>query len=117
MLPVWLKYLITAGIIVGVSELAKRADRLGAAVGALPWMTTLVLVWLYVEKQPSAKIENHAWYTFWYVLPTMPMFLLIPWLLKKGMGFPWVMGLSALVTVAAFFLTAAILRRFGIDIY
>ena len=117
MLPVWLKYLISAGIIVGVSELAKRADRLGAAVGALPWMTTLVLVWLYVEKQPSAKIENHAWYTFWYVLPTMPMFLLIPWLLKKGMGFPWVMGLSALVTVAAFFLTAAILRRFGIDLY
>ncbi|MEZ5328501.1 MAG: DUF3147 family protein [Verrucomicrobiales bacterium] len=117
MLPVWLKYLITAGLIVGVSELAKRADRLGAAVGALPWMTTLVMIWLYVEKQPSAKIENHAWYTFWYVLPTMPMFLLIPWLLKKGMGFPLVMVLSALVTVAAFFLTAAILRKFGINLY
>jgi len=116
-MPIWIKYLITAAIIVGVSELAKRADRLGAAVGAMPWMTTLVMVWLFVEKQPSAKIENHAWYTFWYVLPTLPMFLLIPLLLKKGMSFPLVMLFAALFTAGAFFLTAASLRRFGIHLY
>jgi len=116
-MPVWLKYLITAAIVVAVSELAKRSDKLGAAIGALPWMTTLVMIWLYVEKQPAAKIENHAWYTFWYVLPTMPMFLLIPWLLKKGMAFPLVMVLAALLTVVAFFLTAAVLRRFDIHLY
>jgi len=116
-MPVWIKYLITAALIVGISEIAKRADRLGAAVGAMPWMTTLVMIWLFVEKQPSSKIENHAWYTFWYVLPTLPMFLLIPWLLRKGLAFPLVMGLAALLTVGAFFLTAALVRRFGIDLY
>lgn len=116
-MPLWIKYLLTAAIIVGVSEIAKRSDRLGAAVGAMPWMTTLVMIWLFVDKQPAAKIENHAWYTFWYVLPTMPMFLLIPWLLKRGMSFPLVMLLAALLTVAAFFLTAASLRRFGIHLY
>ena len=116
-MPVWIKYLLTSAIIVGVSELAKRSDKLGAAVGALPWMTTLVMIWLYVEKQPVAKIENHAWYTFWFVLPTMPMFLLIPWLLKKGMNFPLVMVLAALLTVVSFFITAAIVRRFGIHLY
>jgi hypothetical protein len=116
-MPVWIKYLLTSAIIVGVSELAKRSDKLGAAIGALPWMTTLVMIWLYVEKQPSSKIENHAWYTFWYVLPTMPMFLLIPWLLKKGMSFPLVMVLAALLTVVMFFLSATVLRRFGIHLY
>jgi hypothetical protein len=116
-MPVWIKYLITAALIVGISEIAKRADRLGAAVGAMPWMTTLVMIWLFVEKQPSSKIENHAWYTFWYVLPTLPMFLLIPFLLKKGMNFPLVMVLAALLTVGAFFLTAGIVRRFGIHLY
>jgi hypothetical protein len=116
-MPIWLKYLITAALVVGISEVAKRADRLGAAVGAMPWMTTLVMVWLFVEKQPSSKIENHAYYTFWYVLPTLPMFLLIPFLMKNGMSFPLVMLLAALLTVAAFFLTAVIVRRFGIELY
>lgn len=116
-MPIWIKYLITAALIVGISEIAKRADRLGAAVGAMPWMTTLVMVWLFVEKQPSSKIENHAWYTFWYVLPTLPMFLLIPFVMKRGMGFPLAMGLGALLTVGAFFLTAAIVKRFGIELY
>ncbi len=116
-MPVWIKYLITAALIVGISEIVKRADRIGAAVGAMPWMTTLVMIWLFVEKQPREKIENHAWYTFWYVLPTLPMFLLIPWLLKKGMGFPLVMLLAALLTVVAFFVTATLVRRFGIHLY
>lgn len=116
-MPVWLKYLVTAAIIVAVSEIAKRNDRLGAAVGAMPWMTTLVMVWLFVDKQPNARIANHAWFTFWYVLPTLPMFLLVPWLLKRGLSFPLVMLLAALLTVATFFLTATLIRKFGIHLF
>jgi len=86
-MPIWFKYAVTAGLVVLISELAKRSDRVGAFIGALPWTTTLVMVWLFVEKAGSEKIGNHAWYTFWYVLPTMPMFLLLPWLLQRGCGF------------------------------
>ena len=82
----WLvtKYLITAAVVVAVSEAAKRSDRLGALLAALPLVTFLALVWLYVEKQPQEKIANHAWYTFWYVVPTLPMFLAFPWLLRAS---------------------------------
>ena len=69
------KYFITAALVVLVSELAKRSDKLGGLVAALPLVTILTLIWLYVEKQPASKITQHAWYTFWYVLPTLPMFL------------------------------------------
>ncbi|WP_431477962.1 DUF3147 family protein, partial [Massilia eburnea] len=77
----WLifKYLVTAGVVVAVSEFAKRSDRLGGLIAALPLVTVLALIWLYVEKQPHEKIANHAWYTFWYVVPTLPMFLVFPW--------------------------------------
>ena len=70
----WLitKYLITAGIIVGVSEVAKRNDRLGALLVALPIVTILTILWLYVEGQPTEKIANLVRYTFWYVLTTLP---------------------------------------------
>lgn len=72
------KYFITAAIVVLASELAKRSDKLGALVAAMPLVTLLTLIWLYVENQPTLKIANHARYTFWYVIPTLPMFLIFP---------------------------------------
>ena len=55
-----IKYLTTAALVVIISELAKRSDRLGALVASLPLMTVLTLIWLYVEGQPASKISNHA---------------------------------------------------------
>ncbi len=114
----WLivKYLLTAAIVVLVSEFARRSDRLGALLAALPLVTVLTLVWLYVEKQPQEKIASHAWYTFWYVLPTLPMFLAFPWLLPR-LGFWPTLLASAGLTVACFGLLALLLRRYGIDLY
>ena len=114
----WLitKYLLTAAVVVLVSELARRSDKLGAFVAALPIVTILVLIWLYVEHQPQQKIANHAWYTFWYVIPTMPMFLAFPVLLPR-LGF-WPALLACLViTIAAFAVLALVVRRFGIDLW
>jgi hypothetical protein len=113
----WLitKYAITAAIVVLVSELAKRSDKLGGFVAALPLVTVLALVWLHVENQPQAKLANHAWYTFWYVLPTLPMFLVFPALLPR-LGF-WPTLLACVVlTVVCFGVLAAVLHRFGIEL-
>lgn len=107
------KYLITAAVVVAVSELAKRADRLGALVAALPMVTVLTLIWLYVEKQPAERLANHAFYTFWYVLPTLPMFLVFPTLLQR-LGFWPALLLCALITVVCFVGTDLALRPFGL---
>ena len=113
----WLitKYLLTAAVVVLVSEAAKRSDRLGGLLAALPLVTVLALVWLYVEKQPVEKIANHARYTFWYVLPTLPMFLAFPALLAR-FGFWGALGASVVITLACFALAAALLRPFGIEL-
>lgn len=109
------KYLLTAAVVVAVSEAAKRSDKLGGFVAALPLVTLLALVWLYLEKQPQAKLANHAWYTFWYVLPTLPMFLVFPQLLAR-IGFWWSLAVSAVITVVCFGLLAWLLRHFGIEL-
>ena len=114
----WLitKYAITAFVIVLVSEIAKRSDKLGALIASLPFVTILAMVWLYVEKQGSQKIGDHAFYTFWYVIPTLPMFLVMPWLMTKGMNF-WVsLGICALLTFGCFVVTALIARRLGVNL-
>ena len=107
------KYLITAGLVVAVSEFAKRSDRLGALLASLPLVTVLTLVWLHVERQPQAKLANHARYTFWYVVPTLPMFLAFPALLARW-GFWPALGLGVLLTIACFALFALAVKRFGI---
>lgn len=114
---VWLitKYLLTAALVVIVSEVAKRSDKLGGFLAALPLVTFLALIWLYVDKQPQAKIANHAWYTFWYVVPTLPMFLAFPWLLARIGFWPTILA-SALITFVCFGLFAAALRPFGIQL-
>ena len=111
----WLitKYLITAGVVVLISEMAKRSDRLGGLIAALPLVTLLTLVWLYVEHQPAEKIANHAWYTFWYVLPTLPMFLVFPYLLPR-LGFWWTLTACVAITVILFAVFAYAVKRFGI---
>lgn len=68
------KYLITAAIVVFISEVAKRSDKAGALIAALPTVTILALIWMYLEGQGNEKLTNHAYYTFWYVLPTLPCF-------------------------------------------
>lgn len=109
------KYLITAGLVVLVSELAKRSDKLGGFVAALPLVTVLTLIWLYIENQPSVKIENHAWYTFWYVLPTLPMFLAFPLLLPR-IGFWPTLLACIIITVVCFGLLTHTVRRFGVEL-
>ena len=109
------KYLLTAGMVVFISEVAKRSNRLGSFIAALPLMTLLTLVWLYVENQPDEKIANHAYYTFWYVIPTLPMFLLFPYLLPR-LGFWVTMGACVVATAICFGLFALVIKSFGINL-
>ncbi|MCM2318574.1 MAG: DUF3147 family protein [Pseudomonas sp.] len=107
------KYALTAAVVVLVSEAAKRSDRLGGFIAALPLITLLTLIWLYIERQSAEKIANHAWYTFWYVLPTLPMFLAFPRLLARIGFWPTLLACVA-ITVVCFGLFAVVMRRFGI---
>ncbi len=113
----WLvtKYALTAGIVVLISEVAKRSDKVGAIVAALPTVTILALIWMYIEGQGQAKLANHAYYTFWYVLPTLPMFLIFPWLLNRFSFWP-ALGICALTSLVCFAIVALIMKKFGIEL-
>ena len=109
------KYFLTAAMVVLISEIAKRSDKLGGFIAALPLVTLLTLTWLYIEDQSEEKIANYAYYTFWYVIPTLPMFLLFPYLLPK-LGFWMTMGISIAVTVICFGLFALLMKNFGVQL-
>ncbi|MBM3364502.1 MAG: DUF3147 family protein [Betaproteobacteria bacterium] len=109
------KYLLSAGVVVLASEVAKRSDKLGGLIAALPLVTVLALIWLHVENQPKEKLSNHAWYTFWYVLPTLPMFLAFPFLYQR-ISFWLTLICCVAITLVCFAALAYLLRPFGIDL-
>ncbi len=111
------KYLVTAAIVVVVSEVARRMERWGALLGAIPIVSLMVIIWLQIETRDTAKIADYAKYTFWFVLPTLPMFLILPVLLNKGVNFWITLGISICITAAFFLLSAWGAKWFGVSLF
>jgi hypothetical protein len=102
---VTLKYLTPALVVALASEIASRSDKLAALAAALPLVTILALIWLHVETGSVEKVSSYAWYTFWYVISTLLMFLLFPVLLTR-VGFWGSLLMCALITIECFWLIA-----------
>ena len=110
------KLLLSALIIVLVTKIQLVSDRLSALLIALPLTSLVAMVWMHHGGQSSERLANHAEGTFWFVLPTLPMFLIIPWMLRNGWSFWATIAVNCLLTVGFFWITVIVLRRFGIDL-
>lgn len=116
MLYLVLKAAISGVIIAIVSETAKRAPGLGALIASLPLVSILGMMWLWRDTHDPVRMERHVGATFWYVLPSLPMFLLIPALMKRGMPFWPALLLGCAVTVGLYLGMTAIGPRFGLKL-
>lgn len=110
------KLFITAFIILMVNKVQLFNDRLSALLIALPITSLLAMVWMHHGGQSSERLANHAEGTFWFVLPTLPMFLIFPWMMRNGWGFWASLAANCVITVILFWVTVFVLRRFGIDL-
>ena len=116
MLFLALKALISGMLIAAASTLAKRYPGFGALVASLPLVSVLGMIWLWGEKPDAANMANHVGATFWYILPSLPMFVVMPALLRGGVGFWPTLGLGCALTIALYAVMVAIAPRFGIGL-
>ncbi|MGB4864654.1 MAG: DUF3147 family protein [Hyphomicrobium sp.] len=114
MLYTALKVLITAVLVVAISEIGKRSSALGALIASLPLTSLLAFVWIYGETGDTAKIASLSASIFWYVLPSLVLFLALPVLINQGHGFWLSLAISSALTFAAYLAMIWILGRFGI---
>jgi hypothetical protein len=92
-----------SGIIVAiVSEVAKRYPGFGALIASLPLVSLLGMIWLWRDKPDVPNMAAHVEATFWFVLPSLPMFLLIPWMLRNGFGFWPSLAIGCALTVVLY---------------
>lgn len=108
------KVLITAVVVVAVSELGKRSSFWGAILASLPLTSLLAFIWLHASTGSSKDIAALSQGIFWLVLASLPLFLVLPFLLRHGVTFWPAFAVSCLVTVGAYFVLILVLGRFGI---
>jgi hypothetical protein len=110
------KAAISGAIIAAVSEIAKRSPAFGALVASLPLISVLAVIWLWRDTADSIRIADQMQATFWYVLPSLPMFLVMPTLLRGGVAFwPSLIG-SCTLTIALYLLMVWLLSKWGINL-
>ena len=104
-----------SGIMIGVaSEIARRYPAWGALVASLPLISILTMLWMWHDTGDTSRIADHALATFWLVLPSLPMFILVPVMLRHGAGFWLSLSAGCMLTIALYFATVWIGTRMGI---
>ena len=110
------KVLLTAVLVVAISEAAKRSSALGGIIASLPLTSLLAFIWLYGETGDTSKIASLSTSIFWYVLPSLVLFVVLPLLLARGVGFWPSLVIASAATFAAYLVMTAVLARFGMTL-
>lgn len=114
MLYLALKALVSGILIAVISEVAKRYPGLGGLIASLPLISVLGMIWLWKDRPDAINMAAHSEATFWFVLPSLPMFLLIPAMLRHGFGFWLSLAAGCLLTVTLYALMVWAGPRLGL---
>lgn len=116
MLYLVIKAAISGVIIAIVSEVSRRSPTVGALVVSLPLVSILAMIWLWRDTGEPERLAAHAQATFWYVLPSLPMFLFVPWLLRRETPFYVALLLGCGLTVVLYGVLVWLAPRLGLRI-
>jgi hypothetical protein len=113
-----IKAALSGIIVMAVSEVARRSPGLGGLIASLPLVSILAMIWLWQDTADAERVAAQSQATFWFVLPSLPMFLVLPTMLRHGLGFWPALALACLLTMAPLFphdLGALPVRRSRLD--
>lgn len=116
MIQTLIKLIISSGIIVLVSEIAKKNTFLGGLVASIPLVSVLAIVWLYVDTKDVENVSALSTSIFWLVIPFLALFITLRVLIKSGVNFYSALGISILVTMGCYWIMIFVLRKLGINL-
>ena len=107
------KGIFSGAVIVAASELAKKSTIFGALVISLPLASIMSMTWLYNDTKDNEQVADFAESILWLVIPSMVLFLILPFLLRRGWEFESAMGLGIVLTIMAYAAGIGIAKSFG----
>jgi len=109
-----IKLLVSAAIIVAVSEISKRSTFLGGLLASLPLTSFLAMLWLYHDTRDAAKVAALSTSILWLVVPSFTFFLSFPMLLRMKLGFYTSFALATAAMLAFYGIMVVILKKSGV---
>ena len=116
MMFILVKLFCTAGLIVLITEVAKRSDKFGGLIAAMPIITILAILWMYFEGADNHKIAQHVRYNLFFVLPTLPVFFIFPKVIDK-FGFAIAFIICGIVLFGFVYLFNEIYKIYGFRLF
>lgn len=105
-----IKTIITALLIVTITEVSKLNAQLGGLIKSLPLISIISFIWIYYDTHNTKIIADLSLSTLWYVIPTLPLFYIFYILLNKGWGFYTALFLSILTILPGYIVVTKILN-------
>ena len=96
-LYLFIKAAISGVIVAAVSEIARRYPGWGGLVASLPLTSLLAMIWLFRDTHEPERVAELSVSTIWFFIPSIPLFIALPALIRSGVSF-W---LSMAIVVAA----------------
>lgn len=109
------KLLITVSLIILISEISKRSSLLAGIFASIPLVSVLAMTWIYKNTHSTEQIIQISCNIFWLVIPSLSLYLMLPFLLKQGLDFYQSMGLSIIVMIFCYYLMIFALGKFGVS--
>ena len=116
MIYILIKTLITAVVIVAVSEIARRSSLLAGLIASIPLVSFLAIIWLYWETKDSQKIVDLSYSIILMIIPSLTFFIVLPFVIKLQSSFVISMIVATFSTIVAYWLFVVLLGKFGISI-
>ena len=108
------KIVVTAALVVAISELSKRSTLAGSLLASVPIISVLAMIWLYTDTRDVAQVAALSRSVFWLVLPSLVLFLLLPALLERGYEFFTSLAVSIGATILVYLAAIALGRYLGL---
>ena len=112
-----IKVVITAILVVAISEISKRSSLIGAILASLPIVSVLAFIWLYIDTKSAEKISELSTGIFWLVIPSLSLFLVLPILLKSKVNFYLSLFISCVIMTFFYFSMLFILKKLNINLW
>ncbi|MFL6764727.1 MAG: DUF3147 family protein [Sphingomicrobium sp.] len=102
MLYLIVKAALSGVIVAAVSEIARRYPGWGGLVASLPLTSLLAMLWLYRDTNDAGRVAELSVSTIWFFVPSIPLFIALPLLIRSGLGFWASMALAIAGTLALY---------------
>lgn len=96
------KVILSALLIAGASELARRSTVAGALLVSLPLTSLLAMMWLWRATHDGSRIAAFSVDMLWLVPPSLLLFIVLPLMLRSGFGFWLSLGSGVAATIVAY---------------